>query len=155
MGCKIDVSNPIWVRLLGRSQLSNPSDLPCSWSSVEFQGHTGQKIAHFDLNWALLDCNSSLNAGSQIMFLALGLYSWVSGHHDQSTRQSAQAVSSTLFHCLCWRPWRISCLRRTRLSQSGFFQQWKHGWFKLLNQHQTMLHHFFTFWTLSCLSHLL
>ena len=29
-GWKIDVSNPIWVRLLGRSQLSNPSDLPCS-----------------------------------------------------------------------------------------------------------------------------
>ena len=28
-GWKIDVSNPIWVRLLGRSQLSNPSDLPC------------------------------------------------------------------------------------------------------------------------------
>ena len=30
-GWKIDVSNPIWVRLLGRSQLSNPSDLPCYW----------------------------------------------------------------------------------------------------------------------------
>ena len=28
-GWKIDDSNPIWVRLLGRSQLSNPSDLPC------------------------------------------------------------------------------------------------------------------------------
>ena len=28
-GWKIDVSNPIWVRLLGRPQLSNPSDLPC------------------------------------------------------------------------------------------------------------------------------
>ena len=26
---KIDNLNPIWVRLLGRSQLSNPSDLPC------------------------------------------------------------------------------------------------------------------------------
>ena len=26
---KIDDLNPIWVRLLGRSQLSNPSDLPC------------------------------------------------------------------------------------------------------------------------------
>ena len=23
--------NPIWIRLVGRSQLSNPSDLPCSW----------------------------------------------------------------------------------------------------------------------------
>ena len=29
MGWKIDDLNPIWVRLLGRSQLSNPSDLPC------------------------------------------------------------------------------------------------------------------------------
>ena len=28
-GWKIDKFNPIWVRLLGRSQLSNPSDLPC------------------------------------------------------------------------------------------------------------------------------
>ena len=28
MGWKINDFNPIWVRLLGRSQLSNPSDLP-------------------------------------------------------------------------------------------------------------------------------
>ena len=28
-GWKIDDLNPIWVRLLGRSQLSNPSDFPC------------------------------------------------------------------------------------------------------------------------------
>ena len=28
-GWKIDDLNPVWVRLLGRSQLSNPSDLPC------------------------------------------------------------------------------------------------------------------------------
>ena len=28
-GWKIDYLNPIWVSLLGRSQLSNPSDLPC------------------------------------------------------------------------------------------------------------------------------
>ena len=28
-GWKIDDLNPIWVGLLGRSQLSNPSDLPC------------------------------------------------------------------------------------------------------------------------------
>ena len=28
-GWKINELNPIWVRLLGRSQLSNPSDLPC------------------------------------------------------------------------------------------------------------------------------
>ena len=28
-GWKIDDLNPIWIRLLGRSQLLNPSDLPC------------------------------------------------------------------------------------------------------------------------------
>ena len=32
-GWKIDDSNPTWVRLLGRSQLSNHSDLPC-WDHV-------------------------------------------------------------------------------------------------------------------------
>ena len=30
-------------RTIGRSQLSNPSDLPCSRSSVKFQGHTAKK----------------------------------------------------------------------------------------------------------------
>ena len=29
-GWKVDDLNPIWIRLLGRSQLWNPSDLPCS-----------------------------------------------------------------------------------------------------------------------------
>ena len=48
-------------RTIGRSQLSNPSDLPCSRLSVKFQGHTGQKIADFGLNWAFPDCNLSLN----------------------------------------------------------------------------------------------
>ena len=28
-----------------------------SRSSVKFQGHAGQKIAHFDPNWAFMDCN--------------------------------------------------------------------------------------------------
>ena len=49
-------------RTIGRSQLSNPSDLPCSRSSVKFQGHTAIKIVEFDLNWAFPDCNSSLNS---------------------------------------------------------------------------------------------
>ena len=48
---------------------------------------------------------------------------------------SAHAVSSTLFHRLCWRPCRISDFRRTRLSQSDCdsAQQWKSGRFKLLS----------------------
>ena len=50
----------VWT--IGRSQLSNPSDLPCSRSSVIFQGHTALKIVKFDPNWAFPDCNSSLNS---------------------------------------------------------------------------------------------
>ena len=46
---------------IGRSQLSNPSDLPCSRSSVKFQGHTTLKMVKFDPNWAFPDSNSSLN----------------------------------------------------------------------------------------------
>ena len=38
------------------------SALLFSRSSVKFQDHTGQKIADFDPNWAVPDCNSSLNS---------------------------------------------------------------------------------------------
>ena len=37
---------------IGRSQLSNPSDLPCSRSSIKFQGHMGWKMD--DLNQILV-----------------------------------------------------------------------------------------------------
>ena len=33
-GWKIDDLNPIWVRLICRSQLSNPADLPCYFAHV-------------------------------------------------------------------------------------------------------------------------
>ena len=49
-------------RTIGRSQLSNPSDLPCSRSSIKFQGHTALKVVEFDPNWAFPDCNSSLKS---------------------------------------------------------------------------------------------
>ena len=39
------------LRLLGQSQLSNPSDLLCSRSCVKFWGYTGQKIVDFYQNW--------------------------------------------------------------------------------------------------------
>ena len=53
----------IWrFRTKGQSQLSNPSDLPCSRSYVIFQGHTAKKIVDFDPNWAFPDCNTSLNS---------------------------------------------------------------------------------------------
>ena len=49
-------------RTIGQSQLSNPSDLPCSRSSVNFQGYAGQKIANFYPNLVFLGCNSSLTS---------------------------------------------------------------------------------------------
>ena len=49
-------------RTIGRSQLSNPSDLPCLRSSIKFQGHTAKKIIDFDQSWAFPDCNSSFNS---------------------------------------------------------------------------------------------
>ena len=49
-------------RTIGRSQFSNPSDLPCSMSYVKLQGHTALKIVDFDPNSAFPDCNSSLES---------------------------------------------------------------------------------------------
>ena len=49
-------------RTIGRSQLSNPSDLPCWRSSVKFQGHAALKSVEFDPHWVFPDSNSSLNS---------------------------------------------------------------------------------------------
>ena len=49
-------------RTIGQSQLSNPSDLPCSRSYVKLQGHTALKIVDFYPNWAFPDCISSLES---------------------------------------------------------------------------------------------
>ena len=62
-----DKTSPILTQIgrfwtIGRSQLSNPSDLPCSRSYVKLQGHMAKKIDDFDPNWAFPDCNSSLNS---------------------------------------------------------------------------------------------
>ena len=39
-GWKIDELDQIWARLLGRSQLSNPSDLPCFYYNSKFKQST-------------------------------------------------------------------------------------------------------------------
>ena len=49
-------------RTIGRSQLSNPSYLSCSRSSIKFRGRTALKIVKFDQNWAFPGCNLSLNS---------------------------------------------------------------------------------------------
>ena len=43
---------------------SNIEEVPYCFSrlSIKFQGHTGQRIADFDPNWAFPDCNFSLNS---------------------------------------------------------------------------------------------
>ena len=53
----------LWNELQSFSRSSIEEVPYClSMSSIKFQGHTGQKIANFDPNWAFLDCNSSLNS---------------------------------------------------------------------------------------------
>ena len=47
-------------RTVGRSQLSNPSDLPCFRSSIKFQGHSGWKIDDLNPIWARLLGQSQL-----------------------------------------------------------------------------------------------
>ena len=61
-----DKTSPLLTRIgrfrtIGRSQLSHPSDLPCSGSSVKFLGHKSKKIVDFDPNWAFPDFNLSFN----------------------------------------------------------------------------------------------
>ena len=53
----------IWRWNDAQSLMSHRRGAPLfSRSSVKFQGHLGQKIANFDLNWAFLDCNPSLSS---------------------------------------------------------------------------------------------
>ena len=53
-GWKIDDLNPIWVRLLGRSQLSNPSDLPCLFIAQQWK-KTGPGV---DLQYIHVDAQA-------------------------------------------------------------------------------------------------
>ena len=63
---KIDNLNPIWVRLLGRSQLSNPSDLPCYTQSALLQlvmvgSPRRGNLVHIEENlWAFLAATKQL-----------------------------------------------------------------------------------------------
>ena len=53
-------------RIIGRSQLSNPSDLPCFRSCIKFQAHTGWKIYDLDKIWARLLGRSQLSNPSDL-----------------------------------------------------------------------------------------
>ena len=62
---KIDDLNPIWVRLLGRLQLSNPSDLPCCEKS-EYDNrfllkYTFEKVDNVTTTTCPADCIWSYN----------------------------------------------------------------------------------------------
>ena len=70
-GQKIDNFNPIWVRLLGRSQLSNPSDLPLfavtsnlnSWGKLLNLFNLSMQEKNIRLSW---NAKHQLNAKFQI-----------------------------------------------------------------------------------------
>ena len=53
-------------RTISRSQLSNPSDLPCWRSSIKFQGHTGWKIDDLSPVWVRLLGRSQLSNPSDL-----------------------------------------------------------------------------------------
>ena len=64
-------TSPIFTQIgrfqtIGRSQLSNPSDLPCSRSYIKFQGHTDWKIDELDQIWARLLGRSQLSNPSDL-----------------------------------------------------------------------------------------
>ena len=57
----------IWhFRTIGRSQLSNPSDLPCLGSSIKYQGHMGWKIDDLNPVWVRLLGRSQLSNPSDL-----------------------------------------------------------------------------------------
>ena len=58
---KIDDLNPIWVRLLGRSQLSNPSDLPCIRQEHHNRGMIMSSKWLLDCMWQMLKFAMSLH----------------------------------------------------------------------------------------------
>ena len=53
-------------RTIGRSQLSNPLDLPCLGSSIKFQGHMGWKINDLNPIWVRLLGRSQLSNPSDL-----------------------------------------------------------------------------------------
>ena len=63
---KINDLNPIWVRLLGRSQLSLPSDLPCFPRCMAYQTGTydmTHKSAQSQLKMVCWICPGAINRG--------------------------------------------------------------------------------------------
>ena len=66
-----DKTSPIFTqigrfRTIGRSQLSNPSNLPCLRSSIKFQGHTDWKIDDLNPVWVRLLGRSQLSNPSDL-----------------------------------------------------------------------------------------
>ena len=86
-GWKIDDFNPVWVRLLGRSQLSNPSDLLCCT----------RMSSHFTLPlWWMCLASSELRFGSY-QYLSNNYLAITLVHHSNQFQATAMGnVISTL-----------------------------------------------------------
>ena len=79
-GQKIDDLDQIWARLLGRSQLSNPSDLPC-YFQLDFGWITGIVTTQVDISTIYIH-NSSYIQNSINIFYIFAYLEGLSGDID-------------------------------------------------------------------------
>ena len=84
----LDKTSPILTqigrfRTIGRPQLSNPSDLPCSRLSIKFQGHTGQKLYIFSCDQAALWMVQSVRPSVRLSVCHTFLTMFSSSYHHE------------------------------------------------------------------------
>ena len=92
-GWKIDDSDQIWARLLGRSQLLNPSDLPCSSNkyvlSEIFDKYLNTRLAYLDTPCVLQfmavsgeweSALSTIDAGLKFREISFAYEFWCANH---------------------------------------------------------------------------
>ena len=115
MGWKIDDLNPVWVRLLGRSQLSNPSDLPCFVST-----HTNIMQISITLRPHPLPtrCNDNVIITSKPRRRRFDVMIMLLSFQLQVSDEFSSRVGSCTYHSstLTWHSWSpSSCKTRTCL----------------------------------------
>ena len=95
-GWKIDDSNPISVRLLGRLQLSNPSDLPCSFKKMQLKLSSAKMVTILSRErWVNIICRATSPRGQWVTVLRLldPLVSVIIGSNDGLPPSLSQAIT--------------------------------------------------------------
>ena len=117
-GWLIDDLNPIWIRLIGRSQLSNPSDLPCwnfgtilsywNGSKLGFPGisqrtHGGNSLKFCMLMYLDHHQNWLVFGHTLLIFLILALF-WLSeaGQIWGFQAFSGEPIEKIAINFACW-----------------------------------------------------